>query len=198
MGGFGSGRPAIRSSLGSLYSVRTRQLRLACDFRPGMRGHVTFDDGTCISLASIDDAILVNEVCVPLDHTEPFLGGHRVWFLCPNRGCGRRCTVVYGREQQWACRCCWGANYPSQKEDRIDRLLRRARILRRRLKGFSDLAPIDHVDRAGYPPRKPPRMHWRTYSRLTSELVRIETEAARLFREQSGRLMQRLQARGIS
>jgi hypothetical protein len=124
MGGFGSGRPARWPSLWSLYSVRTSQIRVACGFRPGLVGSITFGDGTVIAVRTSPGYVHVNDVPILLDWTEPHLGGRRAWFRCCY--CGRRCTFVYGRQRQWGCRCCWRANYPSQKEAAFDRLIRRA------------------------------------------------------------------------
>lgn len=196
MGGFGSGRPARWPSLWSLYSVRTKQIRKACGFRPGLVGTIPFGDGTAIHVRTSPGYAHVNDVPFLLDYTEPHFGGRRVWFLC--RSCGRRCTVVYGRDRQWGCRHCWRANYPSQKEGRFDRLVRRARWLRRRLGDTVCSTPGDHVDFAGIPPDKPKGMRWRTYSRLTRELERIEYEAARLFNRDMERLLGRLGQKGLS
>lgn len=194
MGGFGSGRPAIWPSLWTLYSVRTKQIREACDFRPGLCGSISVGDGTTISVRTSPGYAHVNDVPIQLDWTEPHLGGRRAWFLCCS--CGGRCTVLYGRERQWGCRRCWRANYPSQKEGRFDRLIRRAGRLRRRLGDSICTAPIDHVEFAGIPPDKPKGIHWRTYSRITRQLEHIETEAARLFNVQTARLLGRLEGKG--
>ena len=196
MGGYGSGRPARWPSLWSLYSVRTTQIRKACDFAPGLHGSITFGDGTTIAVRTSPGYAHVNGVALLLDWTEPHLGGRRAWFRCCS--CARRCTVVYGRNQEWGCRRCWRANYPSQKEGHYDRLIRRAGRLRRRLGDKVVKAPIDHVDYAGIPPDKPLRMHWRTYSRLARELESIEHEAAKLFHEQARRLLVRFSQKGIS
>jgi len=196
MGGFGSGRPARWPSLWSLYSVRTKQLREACGFRPGLIGSVTFGDGTVVRVRTSAGYAFVNDVPLPIDWTEPHLGGRRAWFRCC--ACGRRCTVVYGRAQQWGCRRCWRASYPSQKEAPFDRLIRRAGQLRRRLGDTNCTAPIDHVDFAGIPPGKPKGMHWRTYHRLTGELERVERRAAGLYHDQEARLLGRLAEKGIS
>jgi hypothetical protein len=194
MGGLGSGRPARWPSLWSLYSLRTQQIRKACNFVPGLDGTITFGDGTTIQVRTSPGYAFVNEVPLLLDWTEPHFGGRRTWFRCPN--CGRRCSVVYGKERGWACRRCWRANYPSQKEGRFDRLIRRARALRRRLGDRTVDAPIDHVELAGTSPDKPKGMHERTYHRLATELERVESEAARLFHEQAARVLGRWQARG--
>jgi hypothetical protein len=194
MGGLGSGRPEIWPSLWSLYSVRTKHIREACDFRPGLVGHITFGDGTTINVRTSPGYVHVNDVPILIDWTTPNLGGRRAWFLCCC--CRRRCTVVYGRERQWGCRRCWRANYPSQKEGRFDRLIRRAGKLRRRLGDTVCEVPMDHVDWAGIPPGKPKGMHWRTYSRLARQLEHFETEAARLFHVQTAQLLGRLERKG--
>lgn len=192
MGGYGSGRPARWPSLWSLHSVRAKHVREACGFRPGLQGSLDFADGVRVSVVTVDGAVLVNGVPVPVIYTRPHFGGRRAWFRCPN--CSRRCTLVYGRNRQWGCRCCWRANYPSQKEDRLDRLVRRAGALRRRLGD----ATIDHVHCVGIPPDKPRGMHWRTYDRLTADLEHVEREIARLFHEQARRLLGRLDSKGAS
>lgn len=195
MGGFGSGRPAIWPSLWSLYSVRTKQIREACGFRPGLVDTIAFRDGTIIHVRTSPGYAHVNDVPLLLDHTEPHFGGRRVWFRCC--ACGRRCTVVYGRERQWGCRRCWRANLPSQKLGRNDRLIRRAGRLRRRLGDTVCQAPIDHVDLAGIPPERPECMHWRTYSSLCNEREQVEMEAARLFHRDAERLLGRLGQKGL-
>lgn len=194
MGGFGSGRPQILPSLWTLYSVRTKQIREACDFRPGLDGSITFGDGTIISVRTSPGYVHVNNVPILVDWTTPHLGGRRAWFLCCR--CRRRCTVVYGRDRQWGCRRCWRANYPSQKEDRYERLVRRAGRLRRRLGDTVAKAPVDHVDLAGIPPDKPARMHWRTYGRLARELEQVEVAIGQEFVESAERLLARCRQRG--
>lgn len=69
---------------------------------------------------------------VQLDRTPCHLGGERLWFLCPARGCGRRVAKLYGGAV-YACRSCHGLAYSSQKEDRHSRALRRAEAARVRL-----------------------------------------------------------------
>jgi hypothetical protein len=100
---------------------------------------------------------------VPLDYTSPPYGGRRPWFLCPR--CWRRCAKLYGGARFY-CRKCWGLTYQSQREDRSDRLMRRARAIRMRLGGSADMTEF-------FPP-KPKRMHWRTYSRLYQEAKTLE------------------------
>ncbi len=52
-------------------------------------------------------------------------GGHRHWFACPARGCGRRIAILYGGPI-FACRSCHQLAYPSQREKSFQRYQRRA------------------------------------------------------------------------
>lgn len=97
---------------------------------------------------------------ITVDWTDCHLGGHRPWFLCPNRACERRCAILYmGRIFQ--CRSCRALRYPSQREPKYDRLARRAESIRRRL-GWK------HGILAGLE-EKPKHMHWQTFWRLVRE-----------------------------
>ena len=50
-------------------------------------------------------------------------GGHRFWFICPMRGCGRRVSVLYlpPRGDYFACRHCYRLSYRSRQEGHRDR-----------------------------------------------------------------------------
>lgn len=97
---------------------------------------------------------------VSLAWTECNYGGKRPWFLCPAQGCGQRVAILYGGGI-FACRHCYDLAYPCQRENKCDRLTRRADKIR---------------DRMGWGPGilngvewKPKGMHWRTYERLCAE-----------------------------
>ncbi len=98
-----------------------------------------------------------------LDRTPCNLGGERVWFLCPARGCRRRVALLYGGEI-FACRHCHNLAYPSQREHGFQRMQRRADTIRCKL-GW------EHGDDFG---AKPKGMHWRTFNRLVAELDNFE------------------------
>ena len=66
---------------------------------------------------------------VNLDGTPCNYGGHRTWFLCPARCCGRRVAVLYGGKV-FACRKCHDLRYQSQSEADWDRALRKADKIR--------------------------------------------------------------------
>jgi len=99
---------------------------------------------------------------VPMIWTDCHLGGQRPWFVCSvyrdGRYCGRRVAVLYGAGAYFACRHCYGLAYASQQEAVRERGLIKAQKILTRLAAEPDLfEPF---------PRKPPRMHWRTYDRL--------------------------------
>lgn len=94
---------------------------------------------------------------IQLDWTACHLGGHRPWFLCPVKGCGRRVAILYGG-LRFICRHCRQLTYQSQRETDYDRALNRAIELRKQM----DWQPgIAH----GIGP-KPTGMHWTTFGRL--------------------------------
>ena len=103
------------------------------------------------------------EECYPilLDWTACNLGGKRPWFLCP--GCGRRVAILYVGTL-FQCRQCLNLTYQSQRECRLDRLLRRKDKIRKRL-GWKE----------GTEYRKPKGMHWKTYQRLVREYEDTDT-----------------------
>lgn len=100
---------------------------------------------------------------VELSYTGQHFGGERAWFTC--RHCGRRCAILYGGAR-FLCRLCHGLGYESQKEDRSNRLLRRAQKLRLRLEGSANMMePF---------PERPKGMHRRTYERLRNRAAIME------------------------
>lgn len=104
---------------------------------------------------------------VRLNWTPCHLGGHRVWFLCPAQGCGRRVAILYGGGI-FACRHCHQLAYASQREAADDRATRRADRIREKLGWLPGI-----LNHNGW---KPKGMHWRTFKRLTAqhdELVQI-------------------------
>jgi len=97
------------------------------------------------------------------------LGGSRPYFLCPGvvagAACGRRVAKLHGAGRYFLCRHCYRLAYASQREGWLDRTLRRANKIRRRLGGDAGMA-------ARFPQR--PRGMWqRTYKRLQWQVVRL-------------------------
>jgi hypothetical protein len=98
-------------------------------------------------------------------------GGQRPWFECPGRErrrrCGQRVAVLYKVGGFFLCRQCGGLTYQSQRQNSLSRLRSKARKIRLRLGGDTDLhTPL---------PPKPKRMHARTYARLRQEGEEIES-----------------------
>src|SRR5439155_6987853 len=69
------------------------------------------------------------------------LGGQRPWFTCP--GCERRCGKLHFAPYLPRCRDCADLRYESQLENKLERGMRRARRIRRRLGG----EPVNAGDR---------------------------------------------------
>ena len=98
---------------------------------------------------------------VPITWTPCHYGGERPWFICPNVSCQRRVGKLYLRGGYFICRHCAGAAYGSQRETVSDRLMRKARKIRRRLGASMNLTESVW--------RKPKGMHWKTFERLREE-----------------------------
>ena len=105
---------------------------------------------------------------VPLEWTPCNFGGERPWFVCPGVACGRRVAILYGPGKYFLCRHCYDLRYESQRKDKKDRALRRARKIRQRLGGSANmLEPF---------PERPKGMHLDTYMRLFWEHDQAERE----------------------
>jgi len=95
---------------------------------------------------------------VPITWTACHFGGHRPWFVCPVYHCGRRVALLYGTGELFACRCCSGLAYASQREALWFRDVDKAQKMRMRLGGSTVMSEAF--------PNKPKGMHWQTYERL--------------------------------
>lgn len=100
------------------------------------------------------------EYPVYLEWTGCTLGGRRVWFRCPAKGCGRRVAILFGGSI-FACRHCHQLTYECQREPDDDRAMRRADTIRERLGWQAGIANPTGS--------KPKGMHWRTFVRLMAE-----------------------------
>ncbi len=111
---------------------------------------------------------------VPIHWTDCALGGQRAWLRCPALGCGRRVALLYiGSAGIFACRHCYQLAYVSQRENCVDRGLRRADKIRVRL-GWRPGVLNGEDD-------KPKGMHWRTYERLHAKHDAFANRALREF-----------------
>ena len=101
-----------------------------------------------------------------IDHTDQHFGGVRLWWLCPNIECQRRCRTLYA----WGrilplCRGCLRLRYRSQDMRPWQRIQRRADAITRQM-GVGPYALED------WPP-KPAGMHWSTYEALMDEWAEL-------------------------
>jgi len=99
--------------------------------------------------------------------TRPVLGGVRWWVVCH---CSRRVANLYlpFDERYFRCRICHQLTYTCQREDRPDRLRRRAKKLLRRL-GNDDVSE-----------GRPKGMRHFTYSLILSRAAAFEAEAVQI------------------
>jgi hypothetical protein len=178
MGGFGSGRYSHYSYHPVVEGYRAldiAQFRRS-GFPHGAVLSVTWSDGNSIQMAVNHDTVRLiykyrqgggrwQEVSedVRLRYTCPYFGGRRAWFECPR--CRRRARILYGADRLFLCRECYRLTYSSQREDRGERMRRRARKIWMRLGGDYDADPF---------PDKPVGMHWRTYDRLWDDAEALD------------------------
>lgn len=158
MGGSGSGRRSQRRKTTVEHLER-------CDIREEARAW-PLEPGEQIGLP-VWDGSQWTRVWVTLSFTPCNFGGSRPWYDCPD--CGRRVAILYHWKQWWFCRTCLGLTYSSSQGGDLDRAIRQVGKLRARLDGSETI--FDPW------PRKPPRMHWRTYWKLTAALRVATTKA---------------------
>jgi len=175
MGGYGSGRWYrwnSKKTAESQYRIDIRWMKKQQYLRPGKVGVLAWEcggkDTGSISFRMEHDRIILNyqnrekggdweniEDEIFFTWTPCNYGGRRPWLICP--GCGRRVAVLYGGKY-YRCRHCRNLNYTSQHENKPDRLMRKARKIRKRLGASSNFFVHIH--------RKPKNMHYKTYERL--------------------------------
>ncbi len=204
MGGIGSGRRwyyGSKSTTGDYRSIDVRRWQREGLLRPGrlfgwqwsVEGEVSASIRVRVDSSEIrliychrrgDSDWKDENYAVELEWTRCNMGGQRPWFRCPRRGCGRRVAILYGGEI-FACRHCYRLAYPCQNERTPERLLRKARKIRERAAGDTDLTlPF---------PRKPKGQWTRTYLRLREKGTRAESEANAAFLFRMKGLMRHLE-----
>ena len=90
-------------------------------------------------------------------------------FLCPRLDCRAVKLYLPNGGKGFASRLAYGLGYQSQRETKLDRLMRKARNLERKLRGK------DTSFSPAYPQR-PKGMWLRTYECLLKELEEVETQ----------------------
>ncbi len=90
---------------------------------------------------------------VKLTWSVPFLGGKRVWFICP---CGRRVGRLFIYQEHVGCRNCFNLAYPSQNND---------------TQGIIEEKIYRLENKAVHKYSRPKGIHKRAYQRLQDEIV---------------------------
>jgi len=175
MGGRGSGNWCrdSKSTTGSQHRIDMRWLKKQGYLRPGNAGSLSWSRGDeqtgSIGFRMEHDSMVLNyrhrphggewedvKQTISFDRTSCNYGGFRTWFKCPR--CWQRVVLLYGAGKYFFCRHCYNLTYESQQVLRCDRLMMKARAIRKRVGGNIDLV---------FPfPKKPKGMHWKTYRRL--------------------------------
>ena len=193
MGGIGSGRQFGTGGYGKpttegLRNIDIRKLNKKGALGPGTQGEMswatTLSDGS-EKVATIGFKVTDSNMTlffsrradgedwedveqeIHLDQTPCNYGGFQKWFLCP--GCGKRVAILYGPGKYFLCRHCYNLVYASQLENRIDRMFRKARKIRKRL-GASDNPSEPILE-------KPKHMHQKTFDRLVREAEEADEQA---------------------
>lgn len=106
-------------------------------------------------------------VCLAICFIPCNYGACRAWACCPS--CGRNSRVLWFCRSLIKCRECHSLIYSSTREDRIHRLRRRLRSMRRRIGAgaTADFSPL---------PSKPPRMHSTTWWTVVSKIRDLENQ----------------------
>lgn len=119
------------------------------------------------------------QVCdtVMLHETPCNYGGTRKWFLCPS--CYKRVGILYGPGKYLRCRKCTGMTYSSQSEGSLDRMVRKARKIRRKLDIGTNWWDADCLSDPIF--MKPKGMHQKTFDRLKQAENRLQHGIERVF-----------------
>ena len=115
MGGFSSGRPRTKGTIGNYLSIDVRRMKRDGCLVPDQSFIAHWEcEGETVGSVIVrihPDHVVLSDRCRPdgqdwvdkkypvyLDWTPCHLGGQRPWFICPNDGCGRRVAILYGCE----------------------------------------------------------------------------------------------------
>ena len=200
MGGIGSGGYEHQRTKGTVTNDRALDIRYwqrEGVMKPGLRFEVRWGQQDTLILgvavrvekqqvvlayrhSRSDGSLTQVEYPITLDWTPCPFGSQRPWFRCPTEGCGKRVAILHlDCNAQFTCRHCQGLAYSSQRENAIDRNLRRARKIARKLS--SREGSINSSS------DKPKRMRWRTYRGLVNDANAATLRAMRAVLNQAHR-----------
>lgn len=137
MGGWGNGQRDHKPGTSKVMRLDIRYFRKHNLLQPGtsrewiQRGSIgcaVSEDGSAINLAYSsqrrgDPEPRSMHYPVPLESIPCRYGGKRLYFRCPSSNCHRRCELLYSCGAYFICRKCCGYVYPSQKGEKLGKLL---------------------------------------------------------------------------
>jgi len=197
MGGWGSGKRWSSKSTTSDYlklDVRQLERNSVLERRYSFGWNWTRDGESAgnIVIRPEDDRVILTyrsrsrggereslEYAVALEWLPCHLGGERVYFRCPARGCGRRVSILYGG-RIFACRRCYDLAYDCQRELPHYRALRKGQKLSDRLGGIGCMDD---------PALRPKGMHRKTFARLNRRYIQAQRQMNALAGAHFGVLM---------
>ncbi|MFZ5232577.1 hypothetical protein ACOY6S_18095 [Enterobacter bugandensis] len=104
--------------------------------------------------------------------------GVRSWYCCPH--CNSCRASLFVGAHDIACRECWGLNYASQSEGKLDRMRRRIRRMRADM--WPDYEPAVSLFNHPFLFPKPKGMRWDTFTEKRAALVAYESAYWMAFR----------------
>ncbi len=195
MGGWGSGPQSSKPDTSQAKRVDIRYMRKHGLLLPGSmgslrwtrggepNGYIWYTMGLDATSLTLDYKVRQHgedwqsmSYTVSLESIPCRYGGKRQYFRCPNFYCSRRCEVLYSYGVYFVCQQCCGYLYPSQKGDRLNKLLEAKRKIGARI--FEDWNGSD-----GW--RKTKGMHWRTFEREYRRLQIREEAWSKTFCERA-------------
>ena len=161
---YGAGRRRQWATAEHCKSIDVRHFRRIGALEPGDAGTVYWPDMEGVAISADGDSVKVHPIRpgatlqrIPILWTPCNFGGERPWFGCP--ACSRRVSVLYLRDDGFACRTCAGLCYRSQREDEMARAWRKQRRIEARLGGRY---------------ARPRGMHEATWAKLLSQIDQCE------------------------
>lgn len=89
---------------------------------------------------------------IRLTTTSCYLGGFRLWFICPD--CSRRVGALFVGEYGYSCRNCLNLTYKSKNENRREKDFQFLKNLRRYMAAQELMDKIKRFNYGGVPTRK--------------------------------------------
>lgn len=170
MGGIGSGRQWMQTTLDDTYNISISWLKRNNDLQPGYVGKITWSRNGhktgSVNYKISADALILNfkhrtdqwseyesvEQHVKFQTTPCHYGGYRKWFTCPH--CNRRVGVLYGYGKLFLCRHCYALPYKSTLQSPLDRIIDKKHKLGERIFEYYEYGE-------GFGKKK--GMHWKKF-----------------------------------